>query len=144
MIRFHYLETTPGGTVEKTVDWKVFDNYQVVDPSNPATEPVLKSFPGDLFYTVMKGNIHVDPNVTSRTARWVDYVFSVASEDLNTYMEVSAPSLSIIQERPSFSNIYNGIGLFASRFVNEIDTIELGTITLNELSTNPDFVARGF
>jgi len=74
----------------------------------------------------------------------VDYIFSVAAEDLNTYMEVSEPSLSIVQERPSFSNIYNGIGLFSSRFVNEIDTVKLGTITLDQIKTDTALINRGF
>ncbi len=138
VIRFHYLETTSSGTVPKSFDWMVFNNFQVTDPYDIAPAPVDNFFPGDIFYTVVAGNIKdTNNNVTSRTARTVDYIFSVASEDLNTYMEVTEPSLSIIQERPSFSNIYNGIGLFASRFVNEIDSITVGQNTLDELKVNP-------
>ena len=144
VIRFHYSETTSNGTVPKSIDWLVFDNYQVADPYETVTEPILKSFSSDLFYTVIKGNIKIDPNVISRTALWVDYIFSVASEDLNTYMEVSEPSLSIIQERPSFSNIYNGIGLFSSRFVNKIDTVHLGNTTLDQIKSDTALIHRGF
>jgi hypothetical protein len=74
----------------------------------------------------------------------VDYIFSVASDDLNTYMDVTEPSQSIIQERPSFSNIYNGIGLFASRYINEIDTLSLATSTLLELKTDTNTMNLGF
>jgi len=137
VIRFHYLETTPGGTVPKSFDWLVFNNLQIADPNEISPDPILQGFSGDIFYTVVAGNIKVDPNVTSRTARTVDYIFSVASEDLNTYMEVTEPSESIIQERPSFSNIYNGIGLFSSRFVNEIDSLVVGPNTQDELKSNP-------
>lgn len=137
VIRFHYLETTSGGTVPKSFDWLLFNNMQVADPYDPAPVAIETFFNGDIFYTVVAGNIKEDPNVTSRAARGVDYIFSVASEDLNTYMEVTEPSLSIIQERPSFSNIYNGIGLFSSRLINEIDSITLGPNTLNALKTNP-------
>jgi hypothetical protein len=147
LIRFHYRETTSSGTTEKTLDWLVFNDLQVVNPYEIVTDPILKSFSGDIFYTVLKGNIKsikADPTVTSRTARWVDYIFSVASEDLNTYMEVTEPSPSIIQERPSFSNIYNGIGLFSSRFVNEIDTIRLGNNTLDQIKNDTALINRGF
>jgi hypothetical protein len=147
VIRFHYLETNSGGSVPKSLDWMVFDNYQVADPNVTLPEPILKSFSGDLFYTALKGRIKslkADPTVLSRTALNVDYIFSVASEDLNTYMEVSEPSLSIIQERPSFSNIYNGIGLFSSRFVNEIDTVRLGTNTLDQIKSDTALIHRGF
>jgi hypothetical protein len=74
----------------------------------------------------------------------VDFIFSVASDDLNTYMNASAPSNSIIQERPPFSNISNGIGLFSSRYVNEIDTVRLGDATITELTTDTAFINRGF
>jgi len=144
VIRFHYSETNSNGTVQKSYDWLVFNNYQVANPYETVTAPILKSFSSDLFYTVMKGNIKIDPNVISRTPNWVDYIFSVASEDLNTYMEVSEPSLSIIQERPSFSNIYNGIGLFSSRFVNEIDTVHLGNTTLDQIKNDTALIHRGF
>lgn len=138
VIRFHYLETTPNGTVSKSFDWMLFNNLQIVNPYETSPESIFKNFPGDIFYTVVAGNIKdTNVTVTSRTARSVDYIFSVASEDLNTYMEVTEPSLSIIQERPSFSNIYNGIGLFSSRFVNEIDSIAIGHNTLDELKINP-------
>jgi hypothetical protein len=59
-------------------------------------------------------------------------------------MNATEPSLSIVQERPSFSNIYNGIGLFASRYVNQIDTIQLGDNTINEFTTDTAFINRGF
>jgi len=146
VIRFHYLETTSSGTVPKFLDWIVFNNLQITDPYEIAPEPVYKSFAGDIFYTVLKGNIKPikNTNVISRTARTVDYIFSVASEDLNTYMEVTEPSLSIVQERPSFSNIYNGIGLFSSRFVNEIDSLSIGPNTLDQIMNDTALIHRGF
>jgi hypothetical protein len=137
VIRFHYLETTAEGTVQKSFDWMLFSNLQVTDPYDPNPSEIDNFFNGDVFYTVVAGNIDTNYRVTSRVARSVDYIFSVASEDLNTYMEVTEPSLSIVQERPSFSNIYNGIGLFSSRFVNEIDTLIIGPNTISNLQTDP-------
>lgn len=40
---------------------------------------------------------------------------NVADADLRTYLELNQPSNTLAQERPEFSNISNGIGLFASR-----------------------------
>ena len=49
--------------------------------------------------------------------------YSVGSEDLYTYMSVNEPFEGIVQERPVFSNINNGVGLFSSRFnIQEIMT----------------------
>ena len=41
---------------------------------------------------------------------------TVGSEDLNTYIKVNKPITGIVQERPQFTNINNGIGLFSSRY----------------------------
>lgn len=144
LIRFHYYETTSTGTVEKSVDWIVFNNYQVSDPYEKKGQPITKTFNGDNFYTMVGIKIHIDHSVFSRVARRVDYIFSVASEDLNTYMEVTEPSLTIIQERPQFSNITNGIGLFASRYVNEVDSVVLSQRTLDMMHTDTITAHRGF
>lgn len=146
-IRFHYLETTGSGSKPKTVDWLVFNDLEVTNPFDPGAAAVDQSFSSDVFYTILKANIktlRADPSVSSRSAQYVDFIFSVASDDLNTYMNASEPSNSIIQERPSFSNIYNGIGLFSSRFVNEIDTVRIGDGTITELTTDTAFINRGF
>jgi hypothetical protein len=141
VIRVHYLETTESGTTEKSFDWLLFSNYQVSNPNydsvSSVPDPIKLDFAGDVFYTVVAGNIKEDPNVISRNARMVDYIFSVASEDMNTYMEVTEPSLSIIQERPSFTNISNGVGLFSSRYVSTVDSIVIGPRTQDELKVNP-------
>lgn len=74
----------------------------------------------------------------------VKYYFIVAGDDLNTYIEVSQPSNSIIQEKPSFTNIENGIGLFSSRFVQVVDSINLSQRTIDELRSNPLTKDLGF
>jgi hypothetical protein len=144
IIRFHYLEFKGGLQTEKTVNWAVFSDLQVTDPYVISTEPILNSFRGDLFYSALRSGIPYDPDVSERLARYVDYVFSVASEDLNTYMEATEPSLSIIQERPSFSNIFNGIGLFSSRYVNEIDSVRLGSNTILTIKADTALIRRKF
>ena len=42
--------------------------------------------------------------------------FSFFIEDLYTYMAVNEPFEGIVQERPVFTNINNGIGLFSCRY----------------------------
>ena len=42
--------------------------------------------------------------------------FSIAGNELSTFMEVSAPSTSVNQDKPNYTNIENGgIGIFSSR-----------------------------
>jgi hypothetical protein len=39
------------------------------------------------------------------------------SDDFTTFIDVNEPSTGIIQERPEFTNIKNGLGLFSSRVI---------------------------
>jgi hypothetical protein len=147
VIRFHYRETTTSGSNMKSFELTVFNDYEVGNPYDSTATSIEQSFSSDMFFTAVKTNIKPlkdDPAVISRTALYVDYIFSVASDALNTYMNATEPSLSIVQERPSFSNIYNGVGLFSSRYVNEIDTIRLGQGANNEFQTDTAFINRGF
>jgi hypothetical protein len=148
VIRFHYRENISAtDTVWKSVDWMVFNNMQVTTPEFDTTQlptEIQKSFASDGFYNNLVRLIDTSQFVTSRKIGTVDYIFSVASEDLNTYIEVYEPSLAIVQERPIFSNIYNGVGLFSSRYINAINQIDLGPLTHAQLKTNPKTVSLKF
>lgn len=144
VLRFHYLESLKADTSQKTekyTEWIIFPSIRTMTANGGEVIDVY--YPCDGFYTSIGAQIPVNPDV-NRAARHVDYIFSVASEDLNTYMEVTEPSNSIIQERPTFSNIVNGIGLFASRTTKVIDSLRLRTETLNELKVNPSTKDLGF
>lgn len=73
---------------------------------------------GQNFYKFLHDNIEESDLIQYRNASGLPLklIFSVASEDFNTYMEVNAPSTGIAQDKPQYTNISNGIGLFASRF----------------------------
>ena len=68
------------------------------------------------FYNFIDASVNPNPNAV----RWADdeleISLSAGAEDLNTYIEVNKPSLGIIQEKPVFSNITNGTGIFSSRW----------------------------
>jgi hypothetical protein len=49
-----------------------------------------------------------------------DFLLTVGNEDLNTWIEVNQPVTGIITERPYYSNIDGGIGLFASRTIQTV------------------------
>jgi len=70
------------------------------------------------FFIMLKDNIPFNPQV-KRKSLYLDFIFSVAGEEFNTYMEVNEPSSSLIQEKPVYTNISNGIGLFNTRFIKD-------------------------
>jgi hypothetical protein len=146
-IRFYYLETlisNPSQSELKYLDWLIFNDIKIDYPL-PPEQPLPYSFyiGGEAFYAFVGSKIPVNPAVT-RAARYFNYYFTVGAEDLDTYMEVTEPSLSIVQERPPFSNIVNGIGLFSSRYINTIDSLEPSKVTKDELKVNPYTSQLGF
>lgn len=143
LIRFWYMEalkSNPDSLYAKSVDWVVFNNVRAADNQ---TQPFDLFFPGDAFYSVVGANIPVNPDVT-RAAHHCDFIFSVAAADLNTYMEVTEPSLSLVQERPAYTNITNGIGIFSARFIKSVDSLEVSQATKDELKVNPHTSDLGF
>jgi len=143
VIRFLYYEAKindPQNIKLKYVDWLVFNNIKATENQ---TLPFDYFYPGDAFYAVVGSKIPVDNTVTRAAYRTL-FLFSVAPDDLTTYMEVTEPSLSLVQEKPSFTNITNGIGLFSSRFINVSDSLALSSITLNELKVNVHTKDLGF
>ncbi|MBL7138551.1 MAG: hypothetical protein ISS17_07245 [Bacteroidales bacterium] len=144
IVRFYYLETSipnPTQSIEKSVDWLIIPSK--LSKSDEGGETMEASYPNNGFYALLHTQLDVNPDVV-RAARRLQYYFIVAANDLNTYIEVTQPSNSIIQEKPSFSNIENGIGLFSSRFVQVIDSIELSQRTKDEIRTNPLTKDLGF
>ncbi len=120
-IRFHYKEVnlSLNDTTLKYVNWDLGDQATGIG------QPTI-SYGGiylpDLYRIVGSS---VAPADTNQIKRFVDtppieFVITAGTEDLNTYQQIVQPSDGIVQERPLFTNIENGIGLFTSRYMKSI------------------------
>ena len=101
------------------------------------SQPLIEYSSGNMT-TKIKGNLFFDflsSNLSNNTTKQflnLDLVMTVGTDDLKTYINVNKPFSGIVQERPAFSNIDNGIGLFSSRYTyDQINGIELNNSTLN-------------
>ncbi len=88
-------------------------------------------------------NIPVDPQLR-RILLGIDFKALAGDEDLFTYLSVNQPPTGIVTERPDFSNIEGGYGLFGSRALSVIPNKqfnEAGLIefVVNELSCDRNF-----
>lgn len=45
----------------------------------------------------------------------ISFRMDIAGDELNTYLEVNKPSTGLVFEKPEYTNIDNGIGIFSSR-----------------------------
>ena len=119
IMRFHYKEKFNNTTdtlykyIETAYAPKKSENLE-------GGEEMLIQFANNSFYKFLEQNVPYEPSkeatVSARYALSVEYIFSVAGDDFNTFLEVNDPSSSIVQERPEYTNVGNGIGIFSSRF----------------------------
>jgi len=73
------------------------------------------AFEGEKFFNFLKNELVQDPLI-EREFLSIDLMMTVGSENLKTYRIINEEITGIVQERPQFTNINNGIGLFSSRF----------------------------
>tara|TARA_B110000240_G_C13512553_1_gene460653 strand:- start:7499 stop:8476 length:978 start_codon:yes stop_codon:yes gene_type:complete len=81
-------------------------------------------FDGESFFNFLNSSIEINNNVIRRFFK-LDIRMTVGTQELQTYINVNQPFSSIVQERPSYSNINNGIGLFSSRYTYLVEGIGL-------------------
>jgi len=89
---------------------------------------------GKSFFNFLELNLTKDDEVV-RYFNGIDMLMTVGSEDLETYINVNKPITGIVQERPQFTNINNGIGLFSSRFTKIRLDYDLTSSTLDYLKS---------
>ena len=118
-IRFHYkdLIIATNDSTEKYVDWDLGDQVGAGQPKITYT-----MFRPDLYRVVGSTVLSVDTTVIERkiSSPPIEFIFTAGSEDLYTYQQLIAPSIGIVQDRPLFTNVENGIGLVTSKYVKSL------------------------
>jgi hypothetical protein len=76
-------------------------------------DEIKKTVSYDAFYRYLFNTIGEKPNVI-RFFRGIDIYVVAGGDDLATYISVSQPAQGIVQDKPLFTNVSNGIGLFSS------------------------------
>jgi hypothetical protein len=129
-LRFHYREEYPEGEYTfHYIDWAQPSKRKFGNDAELELE-----MSGEAFYQFVANSI--DPGIegTKRKALGIDFIFTLAAKELASYIDVNGPSEGIIQERPSFTNISNGIGVFSSLYSKTIPMVELSSLSVDMLS----------
>jgi len=129
---FHYYEvfdSNPSDTIEHVMEWTL---GSITSESTAGNEALAIKYNNWDFYFQLQKKLEVRDDVT-RFPGYIDVIVTVGAEDLNTYIDVNQPSNSIIQERPTFSNITNGIGLFTSKYTYRRNNYKLNIQTVQLL-----------
>lgn len=141
---FNYLEVNKQDTnikVNKTIQWRMFSKIRVDDPytSNQVQQKPL----GTSFYDQLLAKIPVDPAVERRFLP-CKMVLTSGNLELDNYIQATEPSIGIVQKQTEYTNIINGIGLFASRSLSKYSNIALGLKTKTTISTGDNYKKLGF
>ena len=113
-IRFFYTEKDAAGNQSSHYVDLLFS------PTKSSTadggEDMSLEFSGNAFYQNLAAKVPLPSKGMVRYADSLHYIFSVADEDFTMFMDINKPSGSVVQERPAYSNITNGVGLFSARY----------------------------
>jgi hypothetical protein len=119
-LRFHYEENE----VAKELLWTQTEVNE--------REKILTIYGKD-FFSFLENNLVKDNAVREFIS--IDIEMTLGAQDLKTYILVNEPITGIVQERPQFTNIENGIGLFSSRHSKVISNLGLNPATLEHLKS---------
>lgn len=140
-----YNQNNPTDIVEKEVEINL---GRVSRDNSNSGEEFNTTIDNEVIYQTIANNLS-PVSADNPLVRFVDslkFVVNVANEELETYLSVNQPSNTLAQERPTFSNIENGIGIFASRnsFVRTyyINDDSVDSLRNNELTSDLNFQDR--
>jgi hypothetical protein len=133
--RFFYseIDSIKNDTVHKYVDW-VFPPQTAQNLTGGYQ--MDQKFTGQQFLQFLKGSISPAVGTIKRIPNNIEVMFTSGSNDLNTYIQLSQPSLTVNQEKPFYTNLVNAVGIFTSRHtVTQLKPI--GTQILNAMISDP-------
>ena len=139
-LRFHYDEIdVAGNTSNRFVDVPMgtrsadFQGAEVVFPLD-----------GKFLFEKIESDDHIKStsldDISKRVIRNIEFYISVANTNLKTYIDLNEPLNGIVQDRPTYTNIEGGRGIFSSRYLKVIDRtansgvlMGLGKFSIEEL-----------
>lgn len=141
---FNYKEIYANGD---TIDRRISIPVGVKrSPSAVGSEKLEFQYEGENFYQQVINKVVEDPNVIKRLVGLMDLNVYVGGEELSTYMEVSNPSTSIVQDKPSYTNLVStnnsgevdtkgAVGIFSCRATFSFNGYRLTDDSITKLRT---------
>lgn len=121
-IRFWFEEVfNVTDTTDRYFDWKL-GTARAKSLTNK--EPMEISYTPTAFYDIARLQIPYKDNkensVTARLVNKVEFTIVASGDALNTYLDVNSPTGGINQDRPEYSNVVNGYGIFSTRYTKVV------------------------
>lgn len=132
-IRFNYLEYYQDSVVARSIDW-VQSSKKKEYVAGSQSNFVEWSISGEEFYWFVGQRIAATEGILFRQFQSLDFVYSAAGEELVSYVETNGPSQGVVQEKPFYTNIINGVGLFSSRYTQIVGDKNLTDFSIDRLA----------
>mgnify|MGYP000468783758 CR=1 FL=1 len=116
VMRFHYTEHRNGKIEQQHIDWKLGS----AKPSTSGDLTLVSNAESFFILLANSAQLKDTAGVTKRVIDSVDFRVTSANFILKTYIDVSKPNSGITFDKPEYTNIEGGRGVFASRFTTEI------------------------
>ncbi|MBI5219313.1 MAG: hypothetical protein HY958_10325 [Bacteroidia bacterium] len=145
-LRFHYLEANKQTGViitHDSIDWAL---PAVRSAGIEGSETMTLDIGCENFYRFIGGKLFPpDANVIRYVEKKsLDFIFTVGGDELNTYIEVSRPTEGLTMDKPAYTNIENGIGIFSCRYNQGIFGKRISEKTIDSLASGSFTKALGF
>ena len=134
-IRFWYYEIIGTDTTLKHLDWA---QPRTTSSKLESEVEMTLDIDGAGFFKYVQSQLKPleSGKRLSRRKKAIDFMFLIGGDNLNTYIQVSSPSNTIVQEKPSYTNINgeNNLGIFSCRFDKTIPEQEADRRMIDSLA----------
>ncbi|MFA6128144.1 MAG: hypothetical protein WC699_12655 [Bacteroidales bacterium] len=128
VLRFNYKETVDGIEKIKHLDWP----QTFASPGSDA-EYLSNDISGSRFMHILQDNLSDGSGIT-REVIGMNFQIVSGSMEMKYYIESTSPSEGALMEKPVYSNITNGIGLFCSAAKIDVDQLLLSPVTIDSIA----------
>jgi len=128
VVRFNYTETTGSITKIKHLDWP-----QTFSDAGSDAEYLSNDISGSRFMHILEDNLPAGDGIV-REVVGLNFQIVSGSMEMMYYIESTAPSDGALMEKPVYSNITNGIGLFCSAARIEVNQLLLSPVTIDSIA----------
>lgn len=122
VVRFTYYQNQDTLTLDYNLGNMVPENTQ---------PPYSLTLEGDRYFQFIASSFQTATNTLTADSS-LAVIVTAGAEDFYTYILVNEPSIGLIQEKPVFTNINNGTGIFSSRWKKTFK-FKMNTATYDEL-----------
>jgi hypothetical protein len=117
LVRLNYKDYVTVNGVNDTIDQHLDWLFPAHTTSNAnGGEPLSNSFSRAEYLEYIGTKLSDYGDLKARKAVNIDLIIVGGGQELNTFMEVNGPSTGLVQDKPIYTNIDRGFGVFSSRY----------------------------